>query len=220
MTNDVRKLPELWELAAAQTVGDDDASEAQRRILSMCADHLKAALASQAAATQQGEALRVLANLARHADDCLSYRQLDTGMGNWHCTCGYDRYVLDGEYAAPVAAAQQGEWTVEGGGMEHWALYAPDGTNMYRFGYDENAGITARGVCRMLNKLAAPVAAKVDFPAIRLTRSPSGLCEVSIEAEPRKWVTVIRDAGCVISHIVEPAGIAAALTAHHGATHE
>lgn len=50
----------------------------------------------------QVDAMKVLARLARHADDCLSHNVLPTGAGNWHCDCGYDRYVLDGE---PTAAA-------------------------------------------------------------------------------------------------------------------
>jgi len=47
---------------------------------------------------------------------------------------------------------------------------------------------------------------------IRLTRSPSGECAVAFEVGGR-WVGVIRDRGEVISHIVEPGGIAAALGA-------
>ena len=49
-----------------------------------------------AQAAQVG-AVKALARLARHADDCLSHNVLPTGSGNWHCDCGYDRYVLDGE---------------------------------------------------------------------------------------------------------------------------
>ena len=46
---------------------------------------------------------------------------------------------------------------------------------------------------------------------IRLTRSPSGECVVSLQGPAGGWVDVIRDRGDVISHIVEPGGIAGAL---------
>jgi hypothetical protein len=50
----------------------------------------------------------------------------------------------------------------------------------------------------------------VSLEGIRLTRSPSGECVVSIELHGT-WVDVIRDRGDVISHIVEPAGIESAI---------
>lgn len=38
-----------------------------------------------------------LAALAQHAKDCLSHNPLPTGDGYWHCSCGLDALVLDGE---------------------------------------------------------------------------------------------------------------------------
>jgi hypothetical protein len=49
-TDKVGRLSELWEQAANVTVGADDASETQRSILQMCADHLRTALTTPASA--------------------------------------------------------------------------------------------------------------------------------------------------------------------------
>lgn len=64
------------------------------------------------------EMVRTLCKLAKHADDCLSHQPLPTGEGNWHCSCGYDSYVLDGEphpsilstSPQPQQALPDGEW--------------------------------------------------------------------------------------------------------------
>ena len=46
-----------------------------------------------------------------------------------------------------------------------------------------------------------------SYPAIHLFRKADGTTTVSIEVD-NKWVEVIRDSGGIISHIVEPLGIA------------
>lgn len=51
------------------------------------------------------EMVRKLCKLAKHADDCLSHHPLPTGEGNWHCSCGYDNYVLDGEPHPSILSA-------------------------------------------------------------------------------------------------------------------
>lgn len=54
------------------------------------------------------------------------------------------------------------------------------------------------------------------YPAIRLAISPKGLAEVEIEVNDGVWVTVIRELhieGGITGHIVEPAGIEAAIKA-------
>lgn len=43
------------------------------------------------------DTISTLVRLARHADDCLYVTPLPTGEGFWHCTCGYDSIILDGE---------------------------------------------------------------------------------------------------------------------------
>ena len=49
--------------------------------------------------------IRKLSKLAKHADTCSSKFPLPTGEGEWHCTCGLDGLVLDGEVDNSVTRA-------------------------------------------------------------------------------------------------------------------
>ena len=57
---------------------------------------------------------------------------------------------------------------------------------------------------------AAKMAEKSTYPAIRLYCDTSGLREVSIEVDGQ-FITVITEHGDIVSHIVEPGGILAAI---------
>lgn len=82
----------------------DGLKEALREILE--AD--RAAIESLAPAQQlKPDVIPTLARLARHADDCMHTAPLPTGDGYWHCTCGLDNIVLDGELLDHVTQPAQ-----------------------------------------------------------------------------------------------------------------
>lgn len=56
-----------------------------------------AALAAGKQALEQTQGEASIAKYARHLEGCLWNTPLATGRGNWHCTCGLDSLVLDGE---------------------------------------------------------------------------------------------------------------------------
>jgi hypothetical protein len=46
---------------------------------------------------QELNTAEALAKYTKHLDGCLWRTPMPTGVGNWHCTCGLDSLVLDGE---------------------------------------------------------------------------------------------------------------------------
>jgi len=66
---------------------------------------------------------------------------------------------------------------------------------------------------------AQPSAPAQGEVAVKLERDTHGRCVVSLRAHGQ-WVPVIRDYGDAISHVCEPAGIAAAIASAQGACHD
>lgn len=116
LANECMGETEAAQLAVEQRNQEDrNIAEIVRALVSE-RDELRRQLMAQpqpAVAVPQGVSeatIKLLAKLAQHADDCTWNTPLPTGYGYWHCTCGLDSIVMDGELLAtpPEAKVQVG----------------------------------------------------------------------------------------------------------------